>query len=236
MRSAAARSMRPASGSSSPASRRRSVVLPTPLRPSRPRRAPGVRVKLRSPKERAAAERLGDVLGRDQALGAAVGGGEIDLRHALHGTRFQVGQFADEAAGLVDAGARFAGARLGAAAEPLHFAPDHVGERFLAAGLRQQKRFLGFQEVAVAAFDAEDAFGIDTVDFGHIVDHVVQEVAVVAHHHAGEGGGREQLFQPQDAFQIEMVGGFVQEQQVGLRAPVRGRWRGGASSRRRAIR
>jgi len=102
-------------------------------------------------KQCAAAQRLGDFLDGDQALGTAVGGGEIDLRHALRGTRFHVGQFADEAAGLASARARFPGARLGAAAQPLHFPTDRIGQRFLAAGLRQQEGFLGFEKVAVAA-------------------------------------------------------------------------------------
>ena len=132
------------------------------------------------------------------------------------GARFQAGELAHQPSGFVDTGARFAGAGLGAAAEPLHFAADLVGERFLAARLREQELFLLLQELAVAAIDAEKALGIDAVDLGHVVDHVVQEVAVVAHHHAGEGGRSEQPLEPQDAFEIEVVGGLVEEEQVGI--------------------
>ena len=215
---------------------RSSVVLPVPFSPSRPRRVPGASVKLEVAEQRAAAELLGDALHRDQALGAAVGGGEIDLRHAFDAARFQVGQLADEAAGLVDAGARFAGARLGAAAQPLHLAPHPVGQRFLAAGLRQQKLLLLLQEMAVAALHAEDAFGIDAADFGHVVDHVVQEVAVVAHHHAGEWATWRAAFRARGCLRDR--GGWWARRETAGRAgwPARGRWPGAASSRRRAIR
>ena len=83
-------------------------------------------------------------------------------------------------------------------------------------GLRQQKRFLLLQKLAVSALDTKQPFGINAVDFGHVVDHVVQKVAVVAHHHAREGRAREQFFQPQNAFEIQVIGGLVQKQQVGL--------------------
>ena len=42
------------------------------------------------------------------------------------------------------------------------------------------------RKCAVAALHAEDALRIGAVDLRHVVDHVVEEVAVVAHHHAGE--------------------------------------------------
>ncbi len=156
---------------------------------------------------------------------------------AFGAARFQVGEFAHQAAGLIDARLRFSGARLGTAAQPFHFTPHLVGQRLLPArsapaGTRSSLS----RKSAVAAVDAEDAVGIDAVDLRHLVDHVVEKIAVVAHHHAGEGGAGEQLFEPQDAFQVEMIGGLVEEQQVGLRAPVRARWRGGAASRRRALR
>ena len=177
---------------------------------------PGVRVKLRSRNSVRPPSSLEMLVHGDQALGAAVGGGEIDLRGALDGARFQVGEFAHQAAGVVDARLGFAGARLGAAAQPLHLAPHAVGQRLLAVGLREQELLLLFQEVAVAALDAEDAVGIGAIDLGHVVDHVVEEVAVVADHHAGEGRVGEQLLEPEDAFEIQVVGGLVEEEQVGL--------------------
>ena len=108
-------------------------------------------------KQRAPAELLRDVLHGDQPLGAAVGGGEIDLRDAFGGARFQVAEFAHQAAGVIDARFGFSGARLGSAAQPLHFAPHAVGQRFLAVGLAQQELLFLFQELAVAALDAKQA-------------------------------------------------------------------------------
>ncbi len=186
--------------------------------------------------KRPAAEGLGDAVDGDEALGAAVGGGEIDLGGAFGGARFEVAQFAHEAAGVVDAGLGFAGARLGAAAQPFHLARHAVGERFLAVGLGEEELLLLLEEMAVAAFDAEDAVGLGAIDLRHIVDHVVEEVAVVADDDAGEGGVGEELLEPGDAFEIQVVGGFVEEEQVGLADESRGRWRGGASSRRRGLR
>ena len=166
-------------------------------------------------KEGAAAEFLRDVLHGEQALGAAIGGGEIDLRDAFGGARFEVAELAHEAAGVIDAGFGFSGARLGPAAQPLHLALHAVGERFLAVGLAEQELLFLFEELAVAALDAEEAAGIGAVDLGHVVDHGVEEVAVVADHDAGEGGGGEELFEPLDAFEIQVVGGLIEEEHVG---------------------
>ena len=125
-------------------------------------------------------------------------------------------KFAHEAAGIVDAGLGFAGASLGAAAQPFDLVADAVGEGLLAVGLGEEELLLLFEEVAVAAFHAKDAVGPGAVDLRHIVDHVVEEVAVVADDDAGEGGVGEELFEPGDAFEIEVVGGLVEEEQVGL--------------------
>jgi hypothetical protein len=87
-------------------------------------------------------------------------------------------------------------ARLGPTPQPFHLAPHLIGQRFLAAGLRAQKLFLLFQEVAVTSLHPKNALRISAADLGHIVHHVVQKVAVVAHHHAGKGRRAEQLLQP----------------------------------------
>ncbi len=166
-------------------------------------------------KQGAPAEFLRDILHREQALGAAIGGGEIDLRDAFGGAHFQIAEFAHEAAGVIDARFGFSGPRLGPAAQPLHFPLHAVGERFLAVGLAQQEFFFLLQELAVAALDAKEAAGVGAVDLRYVVDHGVEEVAVVADHDAGERGGGEELFEPLDAFEIQVVGGLIEEQHVG---------------------
>ena len=54
---------------------------------------------------------------------------------------------------------------------------------------------------------------------GHVPDaggDLVQEVAVVGHHHQAAGPLQQRPLQPFQGLQIEVVGGFVQQQQVRL--------------------
>ena len=63
----------------SPRNSRSSVVLPLPLAPTSPTRMPGVSVKLRSLKSVRPPMSYATMFEVDQALGLAVGGGEIDI-------------------------------------------------------------------------------------------------------------------------------------------------------------
>jgi hypothetical protein len=47
------------------------------------------------------------------------------------------------------------------------------------------------------------------------VGHGVEEFAVVADHHHGAGVALEPGFQPDQRVQVQVVGGFVEQQQVG---------------------
>ncbi len=51
---------------------------------------------------------------------------------------------------------------------------------------------------------------------GDFADGDIQEIAVVGNQDEGIGVGAEVVFQPVAGFQVEMVGGFVQQKQVGL--------------------
>ena len=55
-----------------------------------------------------------------------------------------------------------------------------------------------------------------TVQFQNPLGGVVQEVAVVGDGHHSAGKALQELLQPVDAFRIQVVGGFVQQQHVGL--------------------
>jgi len=64
--------------------------------------------------------------------------------------------------------------------------------------------------------DAERAVGINAVEFDHVGGDIFQKVAVVAHDYAGEGRCLEQIFEPGDSQQIEMVGGLVEQEDIGM--------------------
>ena len=72
-----------------------------------------------------------DAIGFDEPFGHTVSGGEIDLGGAGAAALGGGGEFLDEAAGRIDAGARLAGAGLGTAAQPLDFPPHAILERLL---------------------------------------------------------------------------------------------------------
>ena len=78
-----------------------------------------------------------------------------------------------------------------------------------------QELFFLFQKDGVLSLDPQEPVRINAAQFGHVCDHIFQEVAVVADYDAGKGGPLQQFFQPLDSFQIEMVGGFIQQQNVG---------------------
>ena len=121
------------------------------------------------------------------------------------------GQLADHLMGGVDACLGFGGARLGSAPEPFHFRADAILQRVLTFGLRVEDLGLLLQKRAVVACDLQEAVHVDAVQLGNGGRHVFQEVAVVADQHAGKRGIAQQLLQPVDAGEIEVIGGFVQE-------------------------
>ena len=79
-------------------------------------------------------------------------------------------------------------------------------ERLVALAL------LHLEVVVVARVEVDDA----AVEVGDMRGHAVEEVAVVADDHEGAGPAQQELLQPEEALQVEMVGGLVHEQQVRL--------------------
>jgi hypothetical protein len=100
-------------------------------------------------------------------------------------------------------------------AQPLSLDLDAVLERILQLGLGFEILGFAFQESGVGTFDAQQAIGIDAVQLHDLGGNIFEEVAVVADQDAGEGGGGQGLFEPGDAGEVEMVGGLVQQQDVG---------------------
>ena len=72
---------------------------------------------------------------------------------------------------------------------------------------------LGLQVVVVVALVREK---LAAIEFRDARRHPLQEVAVVGHEQAGPGGGGEILRQPGERPRIEMVGGLVEDEQIGL--------------------
>ncbi len=145
----------------------------------------------------------------------ASGAGEIEIGAGGAGAGAQIAEFADEFVSAVDAGFGFASAGFGAAAQPLDFGVDAVFEGFLMAGLGVHPLLFDFEEVGVGAGDAEDAVGIDAGELGGFAGNVFEEIAVVGDDDAGEVGLLEKLFEPLDSGEVEVVGGFVEEKNVG---------------------
>jgi len=79
-----------------------------------------------------------------------------------------------------------------------------------------QEFFFLFQKGDVAAADAEGPVGINAIELDHVGRDILQKVAVVAHDYAGECSRLKQVFEPRDSGKIEMVGGLVEQQDVGM--------------------
>ena len=57
---------------------------------------------------------------------------------------------------------------------------------------------------------------LPTLEVQDVIDHLVQKVALVTDHYQCCGIGLEEILQPERRFQIEVVGRFVQQQDVGF--------------------
>src|SRR3546814_5366714 len=55
--------------------------------------------------------------------------------------------------------------------------------------------------------------GLAVIEVKDVIDDIVQQVALMAHHHHRSPIGPEQGFQPQRRFQVVAVGRLVQQQQ-----------------------
>ena len=53
------------------------------------------------------------------------------------------------------------------------------------------------------------------VQFDDAIDHAVEEMAVMGDHQQGAGRSRQVFLQPFDRLDIDMVGRFIKDQQVG---------------------
>ena len=82
-------------------------------------------------------------------------------------------------------------------------------------GLSFEKLFPPICEVVVPRGDAKRTAGVDPADFEDLIGDRSQECPVVGRHQVAERGSTQESFQPDDAGQVEVVGRFVEEQNIG---------------------
>ena len=128
----------------------------------------------------------------------------------------QFSEFADHPVGFIDPRFRFCGARFRPAAQPFDFRVDQIGQRVLTLALRVQIFFLGLQKFAVVSVDAQEAVFIGAIQLDDLVRDVFQEIAIMADHHVGEGGVAQQIFEPLNSGEIQMIGRLIEQQNIRL--------------------
>jgi len=82
--------------------------------------------------------------------------------------------------------------------------------------LRSHQVRPALDEGGVVTVDGKQPAGIAPVKFEDAVGHSLQEQAIMRDGHGGEGRRGQQLFQPQDAVHVEVIGGLVKQQQLRL--------------------
>ena len=117
--------------------------------------------------------------------------------------------------GSLNAGTRFPSSRRSFAPKPLRLPSDLVCDRIPLPGLSFEKLIPPICEVVVPSGDAKRTAGVDSADFQDLVGDRSQECPVVSRHEVAERGSTQESFQPDDAGQIEVIGWFVEEQDVG---------------------
>src|ERR1700693_436526 len=182
----------PASAGRSPRQRRSSVVLPTPLRPTTPVHCPGFNWNVRSRKSQRSPT-FAPASSTSTAMLPSFGAGGISKSIS----RSSGGASSPDTA-----------------PHPFQFNP----QKSLAAAFRlfgdllpdrfrfQVRRVVAGMRVATAAVEFDDSRGNDN-----------EKVAVVRHKNHRARKPLEKFFKPADRFRVEMIGRFVQQQQIRLR-------------------
>jgi hypothetical protein len=103
--------------------------------------------------------------------------------------------------------------RLDALADPDFLFIELLVEQPVGGGFVFEQLFLAFQILVVTAGKAQQPAA---VQFADARGELVEEGAVVGDEQHGARPGADAVFQPLDGDDIEVVGGFVEQQQVGL--------------------
>ena len=159
--------------------------------------------------QHAVAEALGDALELDDLVAQALGHRDEDL----------VGLVARwYSTSLSSSKARQAGLalglpRLGVGAHPLEFLLHRLHARVFLLLLDLEALFLLVQPVGVVALPGD---ALAAVEFEDPLGRVVEEVAVVGDGHHGAREALQEVLEPLHALGVQVVGGLVEQQHVGL--------------------
>src|SRR5207249_1322838 len=164
-------------------------------------------------KQPAPAECYPDAFGFNQALGFSIGSREVDLRRCRTAACSDGREFLDQPSGGVDACARFASPGLRSSSKPLHLAPHLRRQGILLLGLRLEKLLPPLEKLAVVPLHLERTLWIDRADLHHLCGDVLQKVPVVGDDQA-RVDSPDRTLEPQDAFQVQVIGWLVQKQHV----------------------
>ena len=198
----------PSVGGREPRRTRRREVLPSPLRPVTPTRVPGSKREGDVGEEATAAKDEPDAVEVHDAV-AKLGGRRDDEVELALGRRRGVGLDLME---TIEPRAGLAGLGLGASPDPLDLAPEkHLA---LVLGEFLGRELLGscgevFGVVALVTF--EDA----VAKLDDPVGDLVKEMAVVGDDEERAGVVAEVVHEPPDAVGVEVVGGLVEDEDVG---------------------
>ena len=164
----------------------------------------------------AAAQRDADIFKLDQALGLAIGGGELDASRRGTRARVDIGELADEFVRVVDARLGLGGTRLRSAAQPLDLGLHAVAQALLHLALRLHVELAALEKLRVGSAHAQHALGVDAAQLDNLAGNVLEKVAIMRDHDAGKPRAAEHAFEPLNAFEIEMIGRLVEQQHIGL--------------------
>ena len=112
----------------------------------------------------------------------------------------------------LEAGAVLGLARLGAGAHPLELGLHLLGAARVLLALGLEARGLLLEVGGVVALVGVELASVDLAD---PLGHIIEEVAVVRDRHDGAGVAVQELLEPEHRLGVEVVGGLVEQQQVG---------------------
>ena len=98
--------------------------------------------------------------------------------------------------------------------QPFDFAPNPAGQRTFAAGLGGEKLFTLDQKLAVRPVVTQEPIGIRAAQFDGSIGDGFQKSPVVADGQRGQRWIGDNLLQPENALDIQMIGRLIHQQQV----------------------
>ena len=153
---------------------------------------------------------LFQAVGFDHQFAQARAGRNVDFVGLVALLEFCRRQFLE----ALHAGLALGLARLGIGAHPFQFALQGFAQAFLLALFGGEALFLLFQPGGVIALPGN---AMAAIQFQDPAGDVVEEVAIVRDRDDGARIAFEETFQPRHRLGVQMVGGLIEQQHVGLR-------------------